>query len=262
MISNDDDKIKLIFPNHMNKNQKKHFKKLHDDLPTMAKNQLNLTAAEINFENSDIIEVTAFVNSTVEKKITLKPANILLIDKNAKVISQKKTDFTDLNPLMPNSSQLYTFKFPNNNVQTLNLEQAQNWSLAFESNLKHRVDYSDLDESKISQSTKDHLNQIIEKMPLDDNELSFLGFSAKTDDKHNLHVHLLVRNGTEDNLDIKQLPLKFYDASEELVAKGTFKINNFTVLANTSKPLSIVFPAKVIVKDQLDLSSWSIEHNE
>lgn len=258
----DKNNLNLYLPKYLSEEEKKYYRSLHRNIPAMSKNQLNLTAIGINFIDSNIIEVTSFINSTIEKKISLKPASILLLDKNRKVLSQKKEDFSDLDPLLPNSSQLYIFKFPNNNIQTLNPEQIQKWSLAFQSNLKHRVDYSDLDESIIPQSTKDYLNQIIEKLPLDNNELSFLGFSAKIDIENNLHVTLLVRNGTKDNLDIKQLPLKFYDASKELVAKGTFKIDDFTVLANTSKPLSLVFPARGILKDDLDLSNWSIVHNQ
>lgn len=254
--------FELKFPKKLSEVKKDHYKKLHNDLPAMKENQINLTAVEIDFPDPDTIIVTSFIRSTVNKTVRLENTNILLIDKNAKVLSDKKEDFSELGPLTPNSSQLYTFIFPNKNIQTLNPDEAKNWSLAFESNLKHRVDYSDLDESKIPQSTKDRLQEIIEKMPLDENELSFVGFSAKSDDKNNLQVSLLIRNGTEDDLDIKQLPLRFYDGSKELTAQGTFKIEDFTVLANTSKPLSLVFPAKSIIKDELDLSSWSVEHNE
>lgn len=254
--------LTLYLSEDLSKESKEYYRKLHKNVPALSKNQLNLTAIEINFSHTDIIEVTAFITSTIEKKIMLKPTNILLIDKNDKIISQKTEEFNDLDPLAQNSSQLYTFKFPKNNIQTLESKQAANWSLAFQSNLEHRVDYSDLKESKISQSTKDYLNQMTKKMPLDNNELSFLGFSAKSDDENNLHVSLLIRNGTDKNLDIKQLPLKFYDASKELVAQGTFKIDGFTVLANTSKPISLVFPASGILKEKFDLSSWSVEHNE
>ena len=87
-----------------------------------------------------------------------------------------------------------------------------------------------------------------------------MGLSAKRDHQEGLEITLLVQNGTKDNLDIQKLPLNFYDATGELAAQGTFQLKDFVVYANTSKPMTIVFPKLGILKQTLDLESWSLEH--
>lgn len=261
-MSNNNEKIKLLFSSQMHKKQKEHYQKLHDDLPKMKSNQLNLTAAEIEITDSSNIKVHAFVRSTVEKSIDLQTAKLFLVDQDSKIISEKTERFIGLDTIQPYTSQLFIIEFVDTNIESLNPDEMKNWALAFESNLKHHIDYSDLDESKISESTKKTLYEIIEQTPLNENELSFMGFDATVDDEKNIHVNLLIRNGTNDNLDIKQLPLKFYDATGDLTAQGTFKINHVTVLANTSKPITLVFPASSVLKEKIDLSNWSIRHQE
>ena len=95
---------------------------------------------------------------------------------------------------------------------------------------------------------------------MSDNELSLMGLSAKRDDLEGLEITLLIQNGTKDNLEIKKLPLNFYDASGELAAQGTFQLKDFTVQTNTSKPMTIVFPKSGILKDNMNLETWSLEH--
>lgn len=255
--------LKLIFPKKFSEKQKTHYKKLHENLSKLEENQLNISAVEITIEESGNLFVTAFIRSRLEKTVQLKKNEIVLMDSNKNIVAELEDDFDKIESIEPNTSQLYNFEFINSNdLDDDELEKMKHWSLAFKSNLEHYVDYSDLDESKIPDSTREYLQKIIDKMPLEENELSFVGFSAKTDKKDNLHVSLLIRNGTKDNLDIKQLPLKFYDASKELSAQGTFKIDGVSIRSNTSKPVSFVFPAKNILKDDLDLSSWSVEHVE
>lgn len=261
-MSNNNEKIKLLFSSQMDKKQKEYYQKLHDNLPRMKSNQLNLTAAEIEITDSSNIKVHAFVRSTVEKSIDLQTTKLFLVDQDSKIISEKTESFIGLDTIQPYTSQLFIIEFINANIESLNPDEMKNWALAFESNLKHHIDYSDLDESKISESTKKTLHEIIEQTPLNENELSFMGFDATVDDEKNIHVNLLIRNGTKDNLDIKQLPLKFYDASGDLTAQGTFKINHVTVLANTSKPITLVFPSSSVLKEKIDLSNWSIRHQE
>lgn len=253
-------KTQLILSDQINKEKKKLYEKLHKDLPPMKENQLNLMAAESKITERDKIMINAFVRSTVKKPIRLQTTDIVLLDQKGNILAQIREDFDALDTLASNTSRLFTFEFPKNKIDLLDLKEIENWSLAFKSKLKHRIDYSDLNQSEISESTKKSLNKIIKKVPLDKNELSFMGFSANFDESNNLDLVLLIRNGTNDQLDIKQLALNFHDATGDLTAQGTFKMDHLTILANTSKPITLVFPASSLLKDEIDLTSWSIEN--
>lgn len=253
-------KTQLILSDKINRKKKKFYEKLHEDLPAMEENQLNLMAIESKITEKYKIIISSFIRSTVKKPIRLQSINILLLDESGNILTQTRENFDDLNTLASNTSKVFTLEFPKNKIELFDLKEMDNWSLAFESKLKHRIDYSELNQSEISKSTKNNLNKMIEKVPLDDNELSFMGFSARMDQSNNLEISLLIRNGTKDSLDIKQLALNFHDASGDLSAQGTFKMDHLTILANTSKPIILVFPASSLLKNELDLTNWSIEN--
>ena len=64
-----------------------------------------------------------------------------------------------------------------------------------------------------------------------------------------LHTTLLIRNGSEKNMKLEQLPLIVEDASGEVIAKGGFQFDNLEVKANTSKPWTFIFPKELLLKE-------------
>lgn len=256
----------LILPAHLSEKERRHFETLHHNLPQMNENELNLAGIELAVTDRQTIEVMAFIRSTLENPLSIESTPVTLLNNNLQPFAEKKENFEKLGILAPKTAKILKIEFSKNEIMKdePDFDELKNWSIAFKQSIQtqHRVDLSDLDEDEISESTKKWLNEIDQKTPLEENELSFLGFSAKQDEKKRLLVNLLIRNGTKDDLDIKQLPLKFYDATGELAAKGTFKIDDVTVRANTSKPITLVFPVSGIVKEDLDLSQWKLVHHE
>lgn len=252
---------KLSLPSHFDKNDKKYYKDLHSRLPEMKKNQLSIQGVNMEVDSSRKIIVTVFISSTVEKPISLKPSNIILLDERLEVLASTQEDFIGFERLLPNTSRPWIIEFRKDDLNDWDKDRLKKWSVVFEDNLKHRLDLSDMDERKISKDSMDKLNKIIEEDPVEDNELKLVGLLAKFDKEKNLVVTLLIRNGTNKDLEIKQLPLKFYDGLGELSAEGTFKLRDLVVLGNTSKPISLVFPYSNIIKKDMELSKWSIVHN-
>ena len=247
---------------HVSKYQINIYKKLHEKLPKMKKNKFNIYGAEIKIINKSKIIVIAFIRNTVPKDLRLNPAVVVLLDEQMESFAKVKVDFSELGALPPNTARPWTIEFPEDSFLQEDTNKLNKWSLAFEKNITHQVDYSDMDESKISETVKNQLTEIIEKAPLDKNEISFMGLSAKFDDANNIVTTILIRNGTDQNIEIKQLPLKLFDATGDLSAQGTFKLENLDVMSNTSKPISLVFPNSSILKPDMDLTKWRIEHNE
>lgn len=184
-----------------------------------------------------------------------------MIDKDHQVCAKATIQFDKLGILLPGTSTPWTIHFSKESFLHQAFDKLSSWSVAFDQSNEHRLDLSDMKEEKVSEDSKAKLTNIIQSQPLQQDELSFMGLSAKMNDG-NLTVTLLVRNGTQKNLTIHQLPLKFYDASGELSAQGTFKLDKLTILANTSKPISLVFPLSSLLKNPINLSKWSIRHHE
>lgn len=246
----------------VSKYQMNIYKILHEKLPKMKKNRFNIYGAEIKIVNKKKIIVTAFIRNTVPKDLRLNPAVVILLDEQMEPFAKVKVGFSKLGALPPNTARPWTIEFPEDSFLQEYTNKLNKWSLAFEKNITHQVDYSDMDESKISEKVKNQLTEIIEKAPLDKGEISFMGLTAKFDDANNIVTTILIRNGTDQNIEVKQLPLKLFDATGVLSAKGTFKLENLNVMSNTSKPISLLFPNSSILKPDMDLTKWRIEHNE
>lgn len=253
----------LSFSNHqvMSDEEKQYFIHLHSQLPKMEENQLNITGAKLTNLQNEQLRVTLFIRTTVKKPLTLKPSTIILIDKEQQIFAKIKVDFNHLGTLSPYTSTPWTIVYPKDSFIHQDVGRLSSWSVAFEQVAEHHLDLSGMKEDAISEFSKAKLNQIIQSEPLKPDELSIMGLSAKMSNEH-LTVTLLIRNGTQKNVDIQQLPLKFYDASGDLSAQGTFKLDKLTVFANTSKPISLVFPPSGILKKNINLSKWSIRHHE
>jgi SLAP domain-containing protein len=86
--------------------------------------------------------------------------------------------------------------------------------------------------------------------------VNFMGLQAKKSEDGNLHVTMLIRNGSDKNIQLQQLPLEVVDATGDVIAKGGFALNDFEVKANTSKPWTFIFPSSLVLKEEIDLSVW------
>lgn len=73
-----------------------------------------------------------------------------------------------------------------------------------------------------------------------------------------LAVTVLIRNGSDQDITMKQISLGVKDASDEEIAQGSFKLDTFTVKSNTSKPWTFIFPSTMVIEKELDLSKWSV----
>lgn len=131
--------------------------------------------------------------------------------------------------------------------------------MSTENNERHRLDLSGMREDAISEASIIKIEEIIQQADIKPNEISLIGLSAKRTLTGGLEITLLVRNGTRSDLEIKQLPLNIFDAKNDLAAQGTFQFGDYLIYANTSKPLTIVFPKDGIMKDSMDLTTWTVQ---
>jgi len=263
-IKNNQENLKtdLTFPPYFTKDERERYYLIekHSYLSPMKKNHVQLVGIDLIKNRKNQIVVTAFIRSTIEKPIRLKQSTIFLLNQEFETIAHTEVDFKKLGVLKPNTSVPWTFIFPKNNLIQTEPFKNESWSLAFKEKSSHRLDLSDMKEENISKSTKDQLEEIIKHSSPNKNELSLIGLSAKRNEKRDLEVTMLIQNGTINNLEIKQLPLKIYDTLNEVVAQGTFQLADLIINANTSKPISLIFPNESLLKENIDLTSWSIRH--
>ncbi|MGY0691399.1 accessory Sec system S-layer assembly protein [Virgibacillus sp. FSP13] len=224
--------------------------------PKLNVNQISIYGMELT-KGKNGLQVTGLIRSTVTKNIQFGKTTILLLNADREPIARKEFDLSKLGTLPTNSARPWTFIFESNKIMTNSDEPIDDWSLAFELKKKHQLDLEESWEKSIAEDTKASLTKFLNNAPsLKPGEVNFMGIQAKQVENGDLAVTILIRNGADKNIQLEQIPLGIKDASNEEIARGSFKLENFTVKANTSKPWSFVFPSTMIKKEEIDLSKW------
>lgn len=237
-----------------------YFQFLNNELPPLKENQISLSGVELKVDDSGRVMVTAFVRNSLAKGIRFeKDMPLLLLGPNDEMIARQHFDLTKLGELPAESSRPWYFIFEEKNVVVKEIPQTD-WKLAFElkkTQQPHALDLEESWEKSLADQDKEKLENLVKSMtPPKAGEVNFMGVQARVADDGGLHVTILIRNGSEKNLTLQQLPLIVEDASGDVVAKGGFKLENLEVKSNTSKPWTFIFPKELVLKEELDLSKW------
>ncbi|WP_064091882.1 accessory Sec system S-layer assembly protein [Rossellomorea aquimaris] len=259
-------KTSLIFHSdwEMSEQEKYVYKFKHAQLTPLKKNQISISGMKIYDYNEGFVTV-AFIRNTLDKPIKFEEVDLLLLNENGQAFAKKRFDLTSLNDLQANSCMPWRFLFAKED-RLQDIPSTENWTIAFELKNKssvqeeHSLELDKSWENTISTIQKEHLQTIVKQLPqLSQGELNLFGISAEFDAQKNLSITLLLRNGSNTIVNIEQLPIQLVDAKGDLVCKGGFKLNDFKVNPNTSKPWSFVFPDELVLKKNPDFSSWKVQ---
>jgi accessory Sec system S-layer assembly protein len=228
---------------------------LNNDLAPLKPNQISLAGIELH-ETEDGLVISAFVRNSLPKAITFGNTDLILIGPNGEKLARKSFDLSVLGELPAESSRPWNFTFERFTLTSDNIPR-EGWKLAFELKPKHRLDLDETWEKNLPAEVKARLTEMLETLPpLQEGEINLLGLEAKMTEQNDLRVTILIRNGSNKNIMLEQIPLQIQDASGEFIARGGFKMENFEVKAHSSKPWNFIFPNNLLLKENLDLSSW------
>ncbi|CAM4188815.1 hypothetical protein BAMA_24310 [Bacillus manliponensis] len=237
--------------------QKYIYQFLHKELPSLQENQISLSGIETKIEDGTYY-VTAFLRNSIQKEIAFEKTTLLLLNKDGEVCARKTFDLSELGNIPANVNMPWTFVFEENTTTGATLSETD-WQLAFELKTEHKLDLHPTWEAQLSEEKKAALEKIINDLPpLKEEEINFTGLQAMKQADGNLHVTILIRNGSTQNVKLEQLPLHVIDASGDTIAQGAFTLADFEVKANTTKPWSFMFPASFVTKEAIDLSTWKV----
>ncbi|PAE19737.1 accessory Sec system S-layer assembly protein [Bacillus sp. 7504-2] len=233
---------------------------LNNELPPLKPNQISLAGIEINREEEQII-VSAFVRNSLSKGVTFSQTTLLLLGANDKLIARKEFDLSELGEIPAQSSRPWNFVFGPKDLLSNEPIPKTDWKLAFQlkTTQEHRLDLDKEWEQSLSESGKEKLVNLVRNIsPPKEGEINFMGIQAKKNEQGDLVVTLLIRNGSDKDVQLEQLPLQVEDSEKDIVAKGAFTLNNLIVKANTSKPWTFIFPKSMVIKDNPNFSRWKV----
>ena len=222
----------------------------HKQLPKLQENQLQVQTFRAEMISENEIRLDTFIRQSSDNQMKLESASIVLRDENDHPITKKEFIFHDLQELPPRSSVPYAFVFDLTHVAKEKIQNTDQWSVAFEMKTPHRLVFDPTWETALTKEQRDFFQSVFDSSPVvSKDELNFLLINGQKTDE-GIKISVMIRNGKEQNVQISQLPLALSDENGTVIAKGTFVMDNFTVLANTSKPWMFLFSNETIVSDQ------------
>lgn len=236
-----------------------YYQFLHNQQRPLKKNQISLSGIDLKQVPQGYI-VTAFVRNSLSRAVAFNPTPLLLLGPNNEVLARKVFDLSELGEVPPRSSRPWKFLFEQETLRASEIPLVD-WKLAFElpKQKRHSLDLEESWEKSLAAEDKQKLQALVQSMqPPKPGEVNFMGLQAQQTEQGDLHVTLLIRNGSDKNIHIQQLALQVHDASGDIVASGAFSLGNFEVKANTSKPWTFIFPKSLVTKEKPDLRSWKV----
>nr|WP_295975230.1 accessory Sec system S-layer assembly protein [uncultured Bacillus sp.] len=255
-------KTKLHFPLGITVSQEEryYYQFLNNELPLLKENQISLSGIEVDKEEDGSVTVKAFIRNSLPKDISFnQPVPLLLLGPDELPLARKMFNLAILGNIPPESSIPWVFTFEEKFVNAHEIPQTD-WKLAFELKKEkgpHALDLEESWEKSLADTDKEKLAELVKRItPPKPGEVNFMGIQAQLDKDGALHATLLIRNGSDKNVKLEQMPLIVEDASGEVVAEGGFILDNFEIKANTSKPWTFIFPKELLKKETIDLSIW------
>lgn len=230
------------------------------ELDPLLPNQVSLSGMDIEYKN-DMYTVVAFVRHTLDRTITLGESTLLILNGEGKAIARQKFDLHALGELPPCSSRPHVFVFEEESVLEAPVEEIKDWSIAFEikKELQHELILHPSWEEQVSEQGKEHLQKIFEQVGMPNNgEVNFVGFQIKTQDNGNLAISVMIRNGNDRDITIEKLPLEVIDSEMNIVAKGGFTLEDFTMRAQSTTPWTFIFPKELVLLENPNLERWAV----
>lgn len=234
------------------------FQFLNQECPPLKQNQLSLSGISVMPENEGV-RVTAFVRNSLAKAIKLEETTLVLLGLKDETLGRKAFQLSELGEIPAKSSRPWHFLFTKKDLFTEDIP-VEGWKIAFQlkpSSRKHSLELADSWQQSLASEDKTKLQEMVDNLtPPKPGEVNFLGLQSKFNAEGDFHVTMLIRNGSEKNINLEQMPLVVEDATGDVIAKGGFKLEDFQVNANTSKPWTFIFPKSLILKAEPDLSRW------
>lgn len=235
------------------------FRFLANELEPLKPNQISLSGIEVDADPATGgWLVKAFFRSSLDQAIQMEDVELLLLDENEELLAAQQFDLSELGDIPGRSARPWIFVFDKENQLVEELPK-ENWKLAFnvQSLMPHRLDLAASWEEGLADEQKKMLAETVEKLPkLNPREMNITGFQVKVEEDGSIATSVFIRNGHSKEINIEQLPLELIDANQDVVARGTFQLQDFSVKANKTKPWTFIFPKTLVQKENPDFSRW------
>lgn len=200
-----------------------------------------------------------FVSNGHGEKIKFESVPLVLLDSDKKVMARQTFGGETIGEVASGTTKACVVRFLPDNVYAQDVPV--DCQLCFDIQAKPpetiEIQYQSLPEN-VSVNQQRELEQILAKLPsMKQGEVNFSPLQAKITAQSDLLATVIIRNSSDKQVNIEQIPLVVFDAQREEVARGVFDIKDLSI--EPFKAILWTFNFGHVLPDRnIDLSSWHI----
>jgi len=232
--------------------------KLLYGLPPVQEGQVKIIDTGVSPSEGALL-VSFFISNGLSRTVKFENVPLVLIDSEKQVLARQLFDGDTIGEIAGGTAKACVVRFDESNVYDLDIpEECQ---VCFDVPSKHteniQIQYQDLPEN-LTESQEQELEQVLAELsPMEPGEVNFSPLQAQITSQNELMTTVIIRNATNNTLNLDQISLAVFDAFDEEIARGQFDITDVTI--ESYKAIIWRFNFGPIAQGQdIDLSTWSI----
>jgi SLAP domain-containing protein len=216
------------------------------------------------FNYDESIEVGFFIRNAFDQKISFGELLLVIQDNNGKNIIKQKIDFTEYGTIPPYSARPFSTVF--NKDKNIEYDNAKEYTIkfadisAFEGIFSFPTEIENIP-IDITYEEEKKLKKFIEEYgPLKKDEFNILFYEITYNNKNNIILTVILRNGTDKEAKLDKLPVTIVDDEGKIILRKLFlKEGGLTKISpRKSKLLHLEFNPHELTEKKIDISKCKV----
>ncbi|WP_125154729.1 SLAP domain-containing protein [Clostridium rectalis] len=229
-------------------------------LPEIKEGQINISGVYA-FDQGQSLEVKVYIVNGLSRTINFEEVPLYIINSKGERLAYQIFDLRKMGDIPEHSARPWKFYFNKENVFVEEIPQ-NDWKVVFEGDAT-AVKYVDIELEGIPEGMDSKeintFNEFLSTLPkLEDGQVSLSVFTMTQYKDGSLLMTLVMRNATNQSIQMKKLPITIKTADEETVLSGAFELPNCNTGAYKAKILSLVFKKEIMKISDFDLTTSKV----
>ncbi|WPC42262.1 SLAP domain-containing protein [Clostridium sp. JS66] len=233
------------------------------ELPPIKEGQLNISGIYA-YDLGEKLEVKAYIRNGYSKEISLDNIPLVIYNSKNEMLAYQVFNLNSLGAIPSKGARPVKVYFEKKNVYVESIP-VDDWSIGFDTKVETakrvKIDYEKLPRN-IEVEDKLVFDNFLRGLP-DVNEGEFIisTFSVGIQKDGTIIVTVVMRNGNDKAIGLKEIPISLKDANGNVVKSNLFKLENFEVGAFKARIFNFAFPTNFKLEKDVALDDWKVEFN-
>ena len=225
-------------------------------LPSVQEGQVTIIDTSVSPANGELL-VSFFISNGLSQKVKFDDVPLVLIDSEKQVLARQLFEGDRIGEIAGGTAKACVVRFDKSNVYKRDIPE--NCQICFdfpeENSDTIEILYQFLPENMTEDQRQELERVLAELPPMKLGEVTFSPLNAQI--TSDVLITVIIRNATDEALELEQIPLVLYDAHGEELARGLFDTEDLLIEPFKAVLWTFNF-GPVSHATVIDLSSWHI----